>query len=461
MRTLLIWCGIASSSSGCGDDRLRCGPGTTERGGVCVAASAPSASGPSASDEPGRNPAAPAELAAVRIIGATASSERGGHPASHAVDGDLATAWNSSAPAGTGQWIELRLAAPARVRQVELWPGYWGVSQRTGESLFTANARPSRITITVGTTTIQKDVPDLEAPVVIDMEGAGEPAPTDTVRISIDAVHEGTRYHDVCVTEMVVRADANDVPHSAVASSPPVGASRLAPGEPSEEPAGTPAGQPSPEACHDAEEIWSGLSDLRGVQTYTRAGQPGARINVPQVTVVISALHGQVTQEQLLGAVALRLLCRNPAATTAYLSLDTDGDGVDDVGPTAHLSRASLAAGAAGAGQDDPEGIHVACRLASNAWNGLAGYQGVRLTHDARGPSAVVSRQIGTVFWAGNSPDISMARDIATLQRTIGFHLFCENPGATTAYIGLDDDLDWAADSTLTMARPDVLQGSL
>jgi hypothetical protein len=130
------------------------------------------------------------------------------------------------------------------------------------------------------------------------------------------------------------------------------------------------------------------------------------------------------------------------------------------LGPVGGVDReAHTAPSGSTASVESPSEIRAACRLAATAWNGLAGYQGVRLTRDARGPSAVISRQIGTVYWAGNSPDLSWARNIAKLQGMIGFHLFCENPDASTAYIGLDDDLDWMPDSTLTMARPDVLQG--
>jgi len=152
---------------------------------------------------------APAGLRAVMATTASASSEVRRHPAAHAIDHDLGTAWNEGAQSdGTGEWLELRLDRPARISRVEVYAGYWGRT-RTGVDLFSANNRPSRLTIAIGNSyAVEVPVADEQEVIVVESERPRElmlnPAPADTVRVTIVGVYRGSRWNDLCVTEVRV-----------------------------------------------------------------------------------------------------------------------------------------------------------------------------------------------------------------------------------------------------------------
>lgn len=101
---------------------------------------APSASA-SAATAPSAKPAqAPSiDVTLTCIASAQASSEQKSHPAMHAFDEDTQTAWNDSAPDGTGQWVEARLRAGTFVDHVEVGAG-WSTKTADGQDLWPLNS---------------------------------------------------------------------------------------------------------------------------------------------------------------------------------------------------------------------------------------------------------------------------------------------------------------------------------
>jgi hypothetical protein len=145
----------------------------------------------------------------IEIARVAASSEIGRHPASHAADGDLRTAWNEASRGdGTGEWIELQLVKRTRISRVEVFPGFLGVSRR-GFDLFAANNRPAHLTVSVGDDRrFEADLADSAETVVIETSDPATVAlnaqPTDRVRVTIRSVYSGTRWNDLCLTEVRV-----------------------------------------------------------------------------------------------------------------------------------------------------------------------------------------------------------------------------------------------------------------
>ncbi|MEM6928963.1 MAG: discoidin domain-containing protein, partial [Myxococcota bacterium] len=69
--------------------------------------------------------------AAPRASSSTTDSDGRAHPASHAFDGLLSTAWAEGASGdGAGEWIEVRFAQRIDVTSVSIWPGWLGGRNR-------------------------------------------------------------------------------------------------------------------------------------------------------------------------------------------------------------------------------------------------------------------------------------------------------------------------------------------
>ena len=69
------------------------------------------------------------------------------HPAEHAFDGKMKTAWNEGAPgSGEGEWIEARFSGPMTFRRIVLSTGYDDHSRKFGD-LFYANSHLKRVRI--------------------------------------------------------------------------------------------------------------------------------------------------------------------------------------------------------------------------------------------------------------------------------------------------------------------------
>ena len=165
------------------------------------ASTAPSASASSATpvaSAPSRGPSIDVTLTCV--ASAQASSEQKSHPAVHAFDGDQQTAWNDSAPDGTGQWVEARLRPGTFVDHVEVGGG-WSAKTGDGQDLWTLNSsyKTMHVTWDGGSADVQFD---RKAD-----RGAKKKVPigavTGFVRLTATAVDRG-KSADLCLDDAIV-----------------------------------------------------------------------------------------------------------------------------------------------------------------------------------------------------------------------------------------------------------------
>ncbi len=177
-----------------------------------------------------------------------ASSELRGktfeHPASLAADGRMDTAWCEGAKGpGVGQWIELDLGAPQRVSAVRVHGGYF-----KSAGLLAQNARLRRVSVLLdgvrvgsfelGDPTRASDVGEgfelPEAPTAEDifqiarsgpatlwLDSPVAQKPARRIRLTVDAVYPGTRYPDLCVSELGAYLAAPAPSEEAEAAEPP------------------------------------------------------------------------------------------------------------------------------------------------------------------------------------------------------------------------------------------------
>jgi hypothetical protein len=101
---------------------------------TATSASASAAAAPSAKPQ-----GPPIDVTLTCVASAQASSEQKSHPAAHAFDEDMQTAWNDSAPDGTGQWVEARLRQGTFVDHVEVGGG-WSTKTADGQDLWPLNS---------------------------------------------------------------------------------------------------------------------------------------------------------------------------------------------------------------------------------------------------------------------------------------------------------------------------------
>ena len=127
------------------------------------------------------------------------------HPL-YVADDDPTTAWVEGADgSGAGEWIRLRVTqmdGATRVR-LKLRAGY-----QKSDGLFKANARPNDITVKLlpGGVEAKTALADAEGwqEVVVDQP----PGKLDAVQIRIDSVYEGTKYKDLCLSDVQIYATA-------------------------------------------------------------------------------------------------------------------------------------------------------------------------------------------------------------------------------------------------------------
>ncbi len=94
----------------------------------------------SASAEPARERPRPVNDITRCVEGARASSEQPKHPAMHAFDERVATAWNEDSPGdGTGEWVEARLPADTFVAFVDVGGGWSSRADNGATDLWTHN----------------------------------------------------------------------------------------------------------------------------------------------------------------------------------------------------------------------------------------------------------------------------------------------------------------------------------
>lgn len=175
---------------------------------------------------------------AEHLLSVTASSSlKGSYGPANALDGKPETAWCEGAEGqGAGSWLEIRFKAPVHLDAVQLSGGYFKSAE-----LLAANARPSRVTITldggrsftralVGPTLLGRDdisgqpITDArvwferarQAPPILGVPDAWADANTmkltSSVRITMDATLAGKKYADACISEIgLIFADPKEL----------------------------------------------------------------------------------------------------------------------------------------------------------------------------------------------------------------------------------------------------------
>jgi hypothetical protein len=125
------------------------------------------------------------------------------HP-NYVADDDPTTAWVEGAPgSGAGEWIQIHLTPLDKTTHVRLHvrDGY-----QKSKSLFTANARAKQVTLRLlpskATATATFADKDGWQDIAIDQPSG----PITAVELHVDSVYEGTKYADMCISDIDVFA---------------------------------------------------------------------------------------------------------------------------------------------------------------------------------------------------------------------------------------------------------------
>ncbi len=146
-------------------------------------------------------------LVAVQVTAASASSALGGrdaHPADHAFDGNPRTAWNESAPgSGAGEWLQAEWGVPRHVRRIVLATGWDYVSPRAGD-LYSLNSRLRRVRMVFSDGRAEvREIADGQRSVIVATDHV-----SSSLRIIAEQVYPGARWQDLCISDVLVEADA-------------------------------------------------------------------------------------------------------------------------------------------------------------------------------------------------------------------------------------------------------------
>lgn len=149
-----------------------------------------------ARDEPPTGGWVAAEVTGVKASSFLEVSGAADYAPANVVDGDPTTAWHEGASGdGTGEWITLTLAEPARVRRLLIWNGYQKAA------LYGQHNRIATLRIQAGERTFTVELLDVEGPQAVDFP---EPVRTGRVRLEIQGIAQGTRYNDTALSEVEV-----------------------------------------------------------------------------------------------------------------------------------------------------------------------------------------------------------------------------------------------------------------
>jgi len=129
------------------------------------------------------------------------SNHRNQHAPERAFDGDPSTAWNENERGpGDGSWIAATFTSPVTVRRLRITTGYDSNSPRHGD-LFPLNSHLRRVRVTFdGGRAIERDVAEGQRQLVLDNLNVR----ARTVRIDALAVWPGTRWADLCISEVAI-----------------------------------------------------------------------------------------------------------------------------------------------------------------------------------------------------------------------------------------------------------------
>jgi hypothetical protein len=146
----------------------------------------------------------PVALEPIRVARASASTfikNAGGKPGSaeQAVDGDVKTAWQSSAPDPVGQWLEFEFAANTVIEKAKISTGYDATSDKHGD-LFELNAHARTISFIVDGQVVEaRTVAFNEREIDVNLQ-----RPVKTLRLRFDAVFPGTKWkNDLSISEAI------------------------------------------------------------------------------------------------------------------------------------------------------------------------------------------------------------------------------------------------------------------
>ncbi len=151
--------------------------------------------------------------ATPRASSSTTDSDGRPHPADHAFDGLLSTAWAEGASGdGAGEWIEVRFDQRIDVTSVSIWPGWLGGRDREIREY----GRPRAVTVTFDTATEKVEARD----VLLDPAEAGplrHDIPVDapgarSMRITIDDPYGGGIRSDTYIAEIAVNFTGGALP---------------------------------------------------------------------------------------------------------------------------------------------------------------------------------------------------------------------------------------------------------
>lgn len=159
-----------------------------------------------ATPAPERAPPASARTLAGRVGRVTASSvlvERGRtkdrYVPERAVDGDFRTCWCKGTKGhGEGEWIQIDLAAPARIRALRVYPGC-GAEDR----IFFANNRIALLEVAAGDVKTRVKLADERR---LQDLGFATTGPVSTFRLTIERIQDRSRgrpkFDDSCIGEI-------------------------------------------------------------------------------------------------------------------------------------------------------------------------------------------------------------------------------------------------------------------
>lgn len=142
------------------------------------------------------NPQASSELTEELASGPVTYSARNVRP-----DASLADFWAEGVPgSGEGSSLDLSLSDGSLLERVVVWNG---VFRR--EDLYSRNARVREMVLSQAASRVTVELPDWREPVVLPLDGWPR---TSDVRIDVMSVYPGTQWEDLCLSSIVVLADA-------------------------------------------------------------------------------------------------------------------------------------------------------------------------------------------------------------------------------------------------------------
>jgi hypothetical protein len=137
----------------------------------------------------------PVEVASVTASSTLPAAGEVTYEPANLVDGRTETAWHEGARGAEGESVEIELAGTAPVVRLLIWNGYQKGDQ------FEQNGRVRTLLIEAGGRRFTVDLLNVRGSQAVDLP---DPVSTQTVRLTIEAIFEGTRYPDTALSEVEV-----------------------------------------------------------------------------------------------------------------------------------------------------------------------------------------------------------------------------------------------------------------